>query len=300
MIFKRYIFFIAVISTFVGCIAQKEQPQERLHLVVQHGVVSQRILRLLELADVHANDSSLASVVTATQAVWLRKPGQEYWHMKTLGDDVRAEAIRKECDQLHMLHEIKPARLQYEHALLLGATFETMVERMEYLIQCWNDGVRFNDIVLLAGARPASAEVREVEQAFKEYAGIDHLPHAIETETDMLLWIYQHCKMPEAMRQVPVVLVDIPMQMTKNQTLRRPNTADTIHGWLEKSPAIGPVLAISNQPFVLYQESVLKTVLPSAFDLDVIGNKAEENVEAGYLLDTLARILYQEKQRLAL
>ena len=84
-----------------------------------------------------------------------------------------------------------------------------------------------------------------------------------------------------------------------NGILKRPTTPDTVLDWLKIKPHPGLCLAISNQPYVLYQDSVLKTVLPPSFTVETIGEKMDEtSYNVSLLLDNLARFLYQEAKRL--
>ena len=79
---------------------------------------------------------------------------------------------------------------------------------------------------------------------------------------------------------------------------RRPNTADTIKLWMHANPEPGLSLIISSQPYVHYQDAVLRAYLPAEFTLEVVGKKARSVVSDGKHLDNLARWLYQEEKLL--
>lgn len=276
---------------------QQEEPFSRVVIVADNGHVAPDVLKLLELTGID-HDGTLPDIVEKTQVHWIRKPGTERW-------DIQDQPVPN-ADQIHQLLSklglnatIKPVAQSYEYALLLGALFSTMVIRMQHLVDLWNKGVRFNRVVLLGGARPANQQQGESKEAVERFAKklIDQAP---QTETDLLKLAYEYTSMPEAMRAIPVQIIDVPMLPKGDGTMRRPTTGDTVEYWLKTDPTPGRVLAISNQPYVNYQESVLRTLLPVEYPVDAVGAASSEDTKLGVLLDTLARILYQEKLRLKL
>ena len=90
------------------------------------------------------------------------------------------------------------------------------------------------------------------------------------------------------------------MKNNSQGTLVRPTTADTITEWLKTEPQPGTIIAISDQPHCLYQQAVLKALLPSNFDVETVGNGTSEKTSVALMLDALGRALYQENQRLLL
>ena len=81
-------------------------------------------------------------------------------------------------------------------------------------------------------------------------------------------------------------------------TISRANTEDTLRHWLTTDPIPGTCLAVSSQPFVGYQHSVARTVLPVNFEIETVGDISAEDEPLAVYLDTVARWLYQEKKRL--
>ena len=84
-----------------------------------------------------------------------------------------------------------------------------------------------------------------------------------------------------------------------NGQYRRPNTRDTIHQWLEDYPLPSlesRILAISRQPFVLYQDLVFYNVLQErvgVLHFETVGAAADLNESIAVHLDNLARCLYE-------
>lgn len=292
----RFFTFIALLSVLSGCFATKQMTEPQpFEFVNQHGQVCPEVLQVLKLTNVETN-GTLPDIVTKTQASWLRKPGTERWEMDKLITEHDTE-LKKLFHEMKMNDEIKPTTQCYTYLLILGALFKTMDQRFAHAIELYKSGVRFDGIVLLAGVRPAVAEQGENVQTFLNYSNLQTLDKIPETETEMLQFIYDHANMPAGMRQIPVQIIDAPMQTTASGKLTRPTTADTLKIWLQTNPEPGNCLAISNQPYVGYQHSVIKTFLPSHFSIETVG-AASAGKEPAVMLDTLARILYQEQQRL--
>lgn len=290
----RY-FLLMTIFILSGCFFQTKH-ESKIEFVNNQGVANPLIFKLLNLTDILYTDGTLSSIVDETQKHWLRKPGSERWDIEN-NPHVNQQEIYKICEKLQMFSEIKPEHVQYEHAFVLGGIFDRMKARFQFLIDQWNNGVRFNSIVLLGSSRAANKEQGENQQHLEKWANtkIDHMP---STETELLKFIYDHIPMPEDMRKVPLQIIDVPMLQNPDGTMKRPTTADTIEAWLGAHPKIGKVLAISSQPYVGYQNSVMQTLIPASFEVDTIGQACSHDQKIGLLLDTLARTLYQEKIRL--
>jgi len=57
----------------------------------------------------------------------------------------------------------------------------------------------------------------------------------------------------------------------------RPTNGYTIE-WLKLNPIPGSCIAISNQPFVLYQQTVIKILLTYLFQVESFGAVSKDNV----------------------
>jgi hypothetical protein len=121
-------------------------------------------------------------------------------------------------------------------------------------------------LVFLTGERP-------LLDSEKEY-----LP-GLQTESEMVRWVYEHSDLP---KEIPPLFIEVPMKGN-----RRPNTLDTIHAWLQTDPHPITCLALSNQPYVHYQQAVLDRLLP--FSVETVGNAVIGNPSVALMLDTLAR-----------
>src|SRR3989339_933035 len=285
------------IFTLVGfvCLAAffgaKALYPKHVAMIDVQGKPSQDLVALLSLTGVE-HDGSLASIVQATQAAWIRKPGTERWDIVDTIIDNRDQFFTF-FKKLHLIDQVDPSKKQYDYALWMGAAYPRIETRLTHLIALWQQGKRFHHLILLAGARPLTESEKSamvIAYNLKEDA-------VLETETDAMKMVYEKSVMPESMRAVQLVVIDVPMQLTKDGALTRPTTGDTVNSWLAMQPSPGNCLVISNQPYVGYQDSVTKTLLPADFIVETVGEKSVDTT-IGIYLDTLARYLYQEKKRL--
>jgi hypothetical protein len=157
-----------------------------------------------------------------------------------------------------------------------------MTKRLNHLKQLWNKDVRFREIVWLTGERPLDPRV-------------DQLTDRCSTESAAAHIIWEEADLPEEMRALPVLFVEVPMK----PFCKRPNTADTLVAWLEIEPEPCRALFVASQPFCGYQFAIAKTVLPEAFLFDLAGEGAEPTshpASAAITLDCVARWIYQDAQ----
>jgi hypothetical protein len=223
-----------------------------------------------------------ASILAETQKRWLRKAGQERWEIAELSSDQRLFVLNWATVQ-GLFSPGKPGYVIYDKALILGATTSCMEIRLNYLRQLWEEGIRFNQIVWLTGDRPLDQR-------------IDCLTDRCSNESEAARVIWEEANLPEEMKNLPVVFIAVPMKK-EGVNLKRPNTEDTIVGWLQSAPEPCKALFVSNQPFCGYQFAVIKPSLPEDFLFDIVGpgvDPASHPAAAAIILDSLARWIYQE------
>jgi len=273
-----------------------------------------QLLQVLEIPiDTYQKDhsgSSFQKIIDATQAAWLRKPGQERWEQEEKHGEKKA-LLMGLFKQLGMIDEVRPLGRVYDHVLVLGATVQRVRTRLAYLHQLTEQGVIFHEITLLGSQRPLDPNIESEKELLNPDA--PDLPIRSDwclrgalpkTESDMIRMVVDQSHFSSEL-QFRMQVIDTPMQDTAEGKKRRPNTADTIREWLATKPLPGSCLAISNQPYVGYQESVLRSFLPlrqswapnMKFYLEMAGPAAEPDITVATTLDTLARWLYQENIR---
>lgn len=270
-----------------------------------YGHPTDALSSLLNIFDIQ-HDRTLPSIVKETQKSWLRPAGLERWQLPNTFSQETIDCIAPHLERIGLIHEIMPSQKQYTYALFMGATLKTVIKRLAYLIKQWKEGLRFNHLVILTGQRDLipkesidvvlnSPLINVINpEALKE------LWKSVKTETDMIQAIITHALPITILQDICVTVVDAPKKQLSDGTWRRPTTADTVICWLMNNPTPGPCIAISNQPHILYQQSVLKTILPVSFDVAAMGSHKRISTNIAEILDALARLLYQENIRYTL
>jgi hypothetical protein len=287
------------------------EPQENIHtkptlsqiLINQDNKPTPDLLKILQETNIN-HDGTWQDILTQTQKTWLRPAGQERWENQTPLTCV-CENLPTLFENLALVHEVKPLKLHYNYAVFLGATLETVRSRLAHLITLWNDGIRFDSIIVLAGKRQLDSTLESPESLLNNTCA--QLPSKQNwqfngqlptTETEMIKFVFDQTNTPEKWSTIPCIFVDAPMQTAENGSLRRPNTQDTVDEWLKQNnPTPGSILSISNQPYIGYQDAVLRKALPKEFVIETVGTSCSDT-KPTVILDSLARWIYNEYQML--
>lgn len=223
-----------------------------------------------------------ADLIAETQKRWLRKPGQERWEMSEIASEQKAFVLNW-AKQQGLLDPWKPLDRHYDKALILGATTSRMKARLDYLVELWEKGTRFSEVVWLTGDRPLDPRADDL---------LDRCLN--ESEAARILW--NEANLPEEMRSLPVVFIAVPMK-GEGSFLKRPDTKDTLDAWVASTNGSCTALFISGQPFCGYQFAVINATLPATIHFDVVGPSADPSSlpsEAAAILDSVARWIYQD------
>jgi hypothetical protein len=295
--------FLAIISVQILYVKNKSDyaenfivdQQDENFLVNDQGFVCDALLELLALTHID-HDGTLPCIVELTQkpeAGWLRQAGTERWDIVDKPLE-HAHLFFELFNSLQLQDEIKPKQKSYDYVLWMGAAYPEVEKRLSHLVQLWESGLRYNQFVLLAGARPLTQGEKDalIGKYGQERAG------SLATEADAMQLVYDALPMLGDMKNIEMTVINVPMKETE-KGLARPTTGDTIDNWMLLSPKAGSCLVLSSQPYVHYQHSVVTTLLPKTFSVETVGF-ASTNTKIGIYLDTLARFLYQEKKRLQL
>jgi hypothetical protein len=245
--------------------------------LTENGALKPTAKEILTLFDVQDN-LPLEEICLLLENQWLQAY-IESWNMDLRFED-KYDQIFPFFEQLQYTNTIKASKEHYNYALVLGATKKVMEIRLNFLYEEWLRGVRFDRIVLLAGAR-------DLNPAVEIY------PEELKTENELLIYLFNRHPLKEL---APYVVIDSPKQMLENGTLRRPTTSSNIIDWLKSNPKPGSCLAVSTQPFLNYQESVIRYHLPSSFDIELIGPEVRRKYPLSNYLDLFAKQLKYEQQ----
>jgi hypothetical protein len=297
--------FMLLLNTFTSFYCSETQSNTTKNpilaciLVNEDNAPTPALLAILNETKIE-HDGTLQTIFTETQKKWLRPAGQERWEDQTpLTCD--CEKLPQLFEKLSLTQEIKPAHLHYDYAVLLGATLNTVRNRLAHLIALWDSGIHFDSIIILGGKRPLDNTI-ESSQALLNNT-VTSLPFKQNwefngqlptTETEMMKFVFDQTDTPATWKTIPLIFVDAPMQKTENGSLRRPNTQDTVDEWLKNNPKPGSILSISNQPYIGYQDAVLRKALPKEFTVETAGEACSDDKKPTVILDSLARWIYNE------
>ena len=227
-----------------------------LDLRDEQGHLTPPAKKFLELCDIpsHLEEDQILAFL---QIHWMQAH-KERWEMDENLEEKRdiALPILRELGCIDSIHAEKNF---YDYALVLGSIGKTMKRRLDFLFEEWQRGVRFDQIILLSGQRDLDLK-------------LETYPAGLQTETDLLIHLFENHPLHEI---APHIVIDSPKEKGITGILRRPNTANTIRDFLSTAPKPGSCLAISTQPFVGYQEAVIKYLLPPTFSVEAIGPGTE-------------------------
>ncbi len=271
------------------------------------GNPSQALQTLLSATDI-THDGSLASIVAATQheqdkGGWLRAQGKERWEIDELFTQKR-ELLFSIFEHLGVFDQVAPLQNHYDYALLLGAMVYRIRTRLHHLIELWNKGIQFDTIVILCGQRTLDPRLESLDILLNAHNGV--LPFKAnwqfdgtipKTETDMMKLVFEQSQLPDEWKNLSIIFIDTPQQLQEDGSWRRPNTQDTVEAWFATDPTPGSILAISNQPFIGYQDTILRRFISATFTIETVGQAASANIKIATLLDNMARWLYMEYQQ---
>ena len=299
---RYFLIFCLVLSSIHFNFCSKQSIKEYSTAVLTtKGQPTKALLSLLDLLQIK-HDGTLKTIVEQTQKAWLRKPGQERWDLEERYENLKDNIISL-LGQLNLLDEILPTQLYYDYAIMLGASVGRVRSRLSYLLEQWQKGVRFDTLVVLSGERPLHEEL-ECEAILLDTSSYPFAKKgwkfkgALPTnEIEMMKFVLDQTELPQGFEKVTIVFISVPMLEGPDGMQRRPTTKDTNLKWLDEKPKAGTGLAISNQPYVQYQDAVLKAVMPNEFIIETVGYADTDTTNITVHLDNLARILYQEEQR---
>lgn len=312
MCFRILTIFLCVVSAVIyrSCCFKKSDillaSKASLHrarlLVTSDGKPTQLTSELLAALKLE-HDGTLQNIVEVTQKHLLRPAGKERWQSPESVYQEQASTIIPILKQLGLMQDVRAEEKDYRYGILLGATVTNVRKRLAFLIEEWNRGVHVDELVILAGQRSLDLEFESLVVLYDRKNSILPIKQSWsepqdkpKTETEMIHMVLEQALLPEGLAKIPRTFIDASMQKNVDGSMRRPTTGDTVNAWLAQNPAPGNCLVVSCQPYVTYQDSVMRTLMPALFTIETVGAQAIEPESLATLLDTVARILYQEYQ----
>jgi hypothetical protein len=248
------------------------QKQALLQLIALSGVLGDQTFyqRFPKRADTTALVSDLLDFVALTQqCLTIRTGTQERWDVATQDWMQQHQAtLAHSLSVLGVTEAIVPPTQQIpDLAVVLGARYSTMAQRMGYLNQLIQQGqISPRAIAGLAGERylTFNPPVDGSPEALQALAAQHGIPVETLTETHLMADIWAKSPLSQQSPAYPWILIDTP-----RGNLPRPTTQTTVRAlfeYLRTHPDLSArtVVFISNQPHAAYQRAVIAQTL---FDL---------------------------------
>ncbi|WP_010298034.1 hypothetical protein [Candidatus Odyssella thessalonicensis] len=245
---------------------------------------------------------------TLAQQHLLRPAGLWRWEVGASPYEDKASQLMPLLEKMGLRGPQQPIQQKYQTIFIHGTIFFNLRPRLKFLDALWEQGLRADDIILVAGQRPLNPEVETgtalFDQAHCPYPFAPgwqppaHMP-ANQTEVGRLVWDQIILNRYLREQKLTVLTVPDPLDASTGQK-RHANTGDTIWHWLKSSTSVRSCLAISNNPFIGYQDAVLREVMAEQKIMvpspacETAGAAANADVGLSIYLDSLARWLYSE------
>jgi hypothetical protein len=286
------------------------KPAREIFLTPEGGL-TEDLIALLKLDGLYESGDTLQDAVRKTQEHWLAvtqgKNGKERAdlrdsdHQRELCEKVEEIALR-----MGLFSEQIPTRSHYDYGICLGGFVETIQHHLARLVALWEEGIRFDSLVFLAGERDLRLTSQDSVETlctphglpFKEgWQFPEDAPY--KTEYDLAIIVWEQSLIPETMAQALEGKVYFVNASRGNAA--RPSTKDTYVHWLkEYRPKPGSALATSYPLLWAYQQLAAETVLREAYFLETVAEAASEEMMkknrkmlVSLVLDTVAKCLYE-------
>lgn len=157
------------------------------------------------------------------------------------------------AEEFDFCTEWLPSYNFYDKALIIGGPTLSMQKHLGFLIELWDEGVRFNEIVWLVSDR-------------KLDSGFDReFYDTCDTEGEAARIMWKKAALPNEMRKVHVVFMN---SVTKYPGI---HIQDTVRKWVEISRRACRALFISGQPFCDFHFRLIEPCLPEEYSFEVAG-----------------------------
>lgn len=240
------------------------------------------------------------------QAHFLRPTGIERWHMEVSVFEPLKDKLIPLLDALGMIQQENPSQEAYDIIIIFGATASGMRGRLGFAQKCCYEQLcNSSCLVFLTSERPRFDDIETASVIFNKTI-VDKLPEReIEIAHILVDDIITNALVRDRLQFVATNLIIEP-----SGSQRRANTFDTIVTWLSQMISNEQmvhrlqsvsILAISDNPHIVYQDAVLRSALGcfglSDYTLETVGRAAEIDhpLSLAVMLDALARTLYVER-----
>lgn len=237
--------------------------------------------------------ADLVDLVDQTQTHFFKRGDNlERWEIsagKWMKEDI--PELQKHLRALGMIDGVEPQNKTPDAVCILGASYPRMIKRIKYLEELAAKGFQPKFLILIAGERYVTVGVdgnqQELEAIANEFEIDDY---KLLTETHLIQKAYQDSSL---YKKWPMHIIDTPRGDERRPTT--PMTIRELNDFLENHQDLKYIVFISNQPYVKYQEGMIRAVLKnveSPVVFEVIGTQVEQPEVTLPLIEGVGSYLY--------
>jgi len=281
---------------------------------------TKELISLLSQDGLYDPQDTLDALVQKTQKKWIRvvhgSGNKEYRDLVDSSEQKQAQkAALQFAEDIDLFQAKLPFVTRYDYAVIGGSFLPGLRARIAFLVELWNQGIRFDSLYFLTGERtlrkgenePDAVEILVNEKisplAFKQGW---QMPENVsyETEYDMCRLVWDSLDIPQEMLQaLHNKVFFIYAKCPPGQ--ERISLKDGYRTWLnEIEPKPGSVLAISHPLFWISQQVTAESILGKDFVVDTCAPKPSdaylkenETRIVSFIQDTVAKTLYEASKR---
>lgn len=244
-----------------------------------------------------SENSTLAEINEWAQKHLLRRG--ERWEEQDGRFEMLKEKVTPFLKEWGFLGAVHAQQKLYDGAVIYGALATTVRDRLHFLAQEWENGVRFSKVYFWTGGRPLEPKL-ESEEVLLSGAGSelkirkDWVRPAVlpTTECEMAQLVWEQLELPNGMREsVEPIFVNVPMGKT------RPTTDDTAVLFFKMNPIKGNYLVVSNAQYRMRQGLVANNLAPTGYYFEAIGSAAKEDARMAIIVDEVARYIFEVNRK---
>ena len=235
---------------------------------------SQELLELLEVTKTR-HKGTFKSILGAVEKAWSQGE-KERWELDNRHSK-KKQHILSIAHRMGFFDDARASKDHYTYAGIKADLQNITIARLQFLIDEWKRGIRFDHLIFFAG-------FRKIDPRREPLA---HHPSMPQTESDLALLIYDYIDMPDEMRALPVIFINAPAAPGRT----RATTASSTLKWVNSKPKPGSCLMVSSQPYVQYQHNIVSMFLPDDISLETIGCKARTPPSPELILDIVAKTI---------
>ena len=220
--------------------------------------------------------SNILKLVSQTQMKFSARYGRERWEVGEIPWIANNEMkILNDLRTLGFVDEIKPKFKKFDAVCVLGAAKTSMIFRMNYLCDLIaNKIISTPRIILVSGERYVTERVDGTVEELQQISDFFKIPDWKKlTEARLLEYLYAQSPLNNN-KKIEKIVIDTPAGLLPRPTTK--TTLEDLKKWLRKHPEIRKILFISNQPYVLYQREIVRTILNS--QPQMIGKKIKIDI----------------------